>query len=369
MTIREEIVASAAQFLQDPSVASSPVENRIAFLKAKNLTEEEVHAALARAGGEPGPAPSYAAPPVGHVPGQPPANYGGYPPYGWQPPPPEVPRRDWRDWFIMATVVGGVGYGLYTLGKRYVYPLVAPPTPERLESDKKSIDEQFEKAFTLVDQLAKDTEEVKAAEQQRNEKLNDALTELETVISELKSSNRRREDEAQRIRDDVQGLKDSIPKALDAQKTSSDTRLQEVNAELKSLKTIISQRMASQQPAANNYLNRPSAATPTPVASPATATAPASGNDTGANGTSNGTPNGQVVANDTPNGGSSFQGNVSTTGRSSPFSSGIPAASVKIPEWQRAMATKRSSTSMTTNSVADGGSGSASQAEAGGSSS
>jgi peroxin-14 len=216
-----------------------------------------------------------------------------------------------------------------------------------------------------VDQLAKDTEEVKAAEQQRNEKLNDALTELETVISELKSSNRRREDEAQRIRDDVQGLKDSIPKALDAQKTSSDTRLQEVNAELKSLKTIISQRMASQQPAANNYLNRPSAATPTPVASPATATAPASGNDTGANGTANG----QVTANDTPNGGSSFQGNVSSTGRSSPFSSGIPAASVKIPEWQRAMATKRSSTSMATNSVADGGSGSASQAEAGGSSS
>lgn len=103
--------------LQDPSVASSPVENRIAFLKAKNLTEEEVHAALARAGGDPAPAPSYAAPPAGPVQGQPPAYYGGYPPYGWQQPPPEVPRRDWRDWFIMATVVGGVGYGLYTLGK------------------------------------------------------------------------------------------------------------------------------------------------------------------------------------------------------------------------------------------------------------
>lgn len=104
--------------LQDPSVASSPVENRIAFLKAKNLTEEEVHAALARAAGEPGaPAPSYATPPVGPVPGQPQAYYGGYSQYGWPPQPPEVPRRDWRDWFIMATVVGGVGYGLYTLGK------------------------------------------------------------------------------------------------------------------------------------------------------------------------------------------------------------------------------------------------------------
>lgn len=28
-----------------------------------------------------------------------------------------VPKRDWRDWFIMATVTGGVGYGLYFLAK------------------------------------------------------------------------------------------------------------------------------------------------------------------------------------------------------------------------------------------------------------
>lgn len=28
-----------------------------------------------------------------------------------------LPRRDWRDWFIMATVMGGVGYGLYFVAK------------------------------------------------------------------------------------------------------------------------------------------------------------------------------------------------------------------------------------------------------------
>lgn len=27
------------------------------------------------------------------------------------------PKRDWRDWFIMATVMGGVGYGLYSVAK------------------------------------------------------------------------------------------------------------------------------------------------------------------------------------------------------------------------------------------------------------
>ena len=102
--------------LQDPSVASAPIENRIAFLQAKNLTQEEVNAALARA--EPsGTAPAYGAPPAAAPPQQ---YFGQYPPqyspYGWQAPPPE-PRRDWRDWFIMATVVSGVSYGLYTLGK------------------------------------------------------------------------------------------------------------------------------------------------------------------------------------------------------------------------------------------------------------
>src|ERR1700761_8917064 len=118
-----------------------------------------------------------------------------------------------------------------------------PPTPERLEQDKKAIDEQFERAFALVEQLAKDTEVLKAAEQERTQRLDAALSELETVMQDLKSSNRRREDEASRVRDDVQGLKDSLPKALDSQRELTDTRLKEVNAELKSLKALIAQRM------------------------------------------------------------------------------------------------------------------------------
>lgn len=230
-----------------------------------------------------------------------------------------------------------------------------PPTPERLEADKKSIDEQFEKAFALVEQLSKDTEALKAAEQQRTEKLDSALAELETVVNDLKSSNRRREDEAQRIRDDVSNLKDSIPKALDAQKTLTDSRLQEVNSELKSLKTIISQRMSNQQSSGvGNYGSR-NAAAPAP-SSPA----PANANENGTAGSANGhappveTPRASTttLAQDYP----------SSTGRSSPFSSGISPATVKIPEWQRAMATKKSNSTM--NSSADAGG--SSQAEASG---
>lgn len=104
--------------LQDPNVASSTVENRISFLRSKNLTQEEVDAALARAGG--GAPPPTSSPPVpyqGAQPGPPAPYYQPYPQHAaWQPPPPP-PRRDWRDWFIMATVVSGVSYGIYALGK------------------------------------------------------------------------------------------------------------------------------------------------------------------------------------------------------------------------------------------------------------
>lgn len=245
--------------------------------------------------------------------------------------------------------------------QRYVYPLIAPPTPERLEADKKSIDEQFEKAFALVEQLAKDTEVLKAAEQQRTEKLDTALAELETVINDLKSSNRRREDEAQRIRDDVSNLKDSIPKALDAQKQLADSRLQEVNAELKSLKTIISQRMSGQQPSSvNSYASRAVAPTPTSTSTPTAA----SGYENG----SNGAAKGHSATDDTPkaSNGTPSLDSTPSVGRSSPFSSGMSAANVKIPEWQRAMASKRGASS-SSNIVADAGS--SPQAEAGGSSS
>ena len=109
--------------LQDPSVAASPIEKRIAFLQAKNLTPEEVSAALSRVAPAEAGAVQVYSPPQASSPAQsPPQYYGQYPPpqyspYAWPQPPPDVPRRDWRDWFIMATVVGGVGYGLFSLGK------------------------------------------------------------------------------------------------------------------------------------------------------------------------------------------------------------------------------------------------------------
>ena len=107
-------VTNPITVLQDPNVASSSVENRISFLRTKNLTQEEIDAALARTGSGPPPPPASQYGPPATVPPQ--QYYQPYPQQAWQPPQPP-PRRDWRDWFIMATVVSGVSYGLYSLGK------------------------------------------------------------------------------------------------------------------------------------------------------------------------------------------------------------------------------------------------------------
>jgi peroxin-14 len=82
--------------LQDPSVASAPVEKRIAFLQSKNLTQEEIDVSLARASEDPShpssPTPQASTPSsYAYRQPPPPPAYGGYPPQGYwqQPPPPE----------------------------------------------------------------------------------------------------------------------------------------------------------------------------------------------------------------------------------------------------------------------------------------
>jgi peroxin-14 len=145
----------------------------------------------------------------------------------------------------MATVMGGVGYGLYFTAKRYILPMIKPPTPAQLEQDKASVDESFKRAFDLLEQLNTDTTALKASEEARTSRLDTALGEVESVLASLKESSRRQGDDNRRIEDDVRGLRDLIPKALDAQKESTDNRLKELSTELKSLKTLIGNRMSA----------------------------------------------------------------------------------------------------------------------------
>lgn len=145
--------------------------------------------------------------------------------------------------------MGGVGYGLYFTAKRYILPVISPPTAPQLEQDKASIDDSFKRAFDLLEQLNTDTAALKASEEARTSRLDDALGEVESVLASLKESSKRQGDDNRRIEDDVRGLRDLIPKALDAQKEANDNRLKELSTELKSLKTLIGNRMSAPAPA------------------------------------------------------------------------------------------------------------------------
>lgn len=145
----------------------------------------------------------------------------------------------------MATVLGGVSYGLYFTAKRYIIPLIAPPTPPQLESDKVHVDESFERAFALLEQLSTDTTALKEAEEQRTNRLDAALEDLEDTIKLMKEADRRRDDDARRNADEIRGLRDLIPKALDANKETQEQRLRELGTELKSLKTLVGNRVGT----------------------------------------------------------------------------------------------------------------------------
>ncbi|PWY92615.1 hypothetical protein BO70DRAFT_281812 [Aspergillus heteromorphus CBS 117.55] len=346
--VREELISSA-----DPSVAASPVEKRVAFLQSKNLTKEEIDVALSRTGEDPSaaavvtsssgyqPAPQQAA----YRPFPPPGPGYGYPPYGQWQPPPEPPQRDWRDWFIMATVVGGVGYGLYSITKRYITPLIAPPTPPQLEQDKEHIDEEFNRAFALIDQLSTDTAALKSAEEARTERLDAALREVENLVSDMKNASRRRDDETRRISDEVKSLKDAIPKALEGAREGNETRLKELGSELKSLKVLLGNRLGS----GSNGASSPTPGRFSGMSLPtATASRPVEESSPAASGTTNGAPS-ALPEQTPPPAQPSPSASTTSLGNNNPLSQFSRSAS--IPAWQMAAANRSKTASPSTAST------------------
>ena len=220
--------------------------------------------------------------------------------------------------------------------KRYVYPIIAPPTPPQLEQDKQAIDDAFEKAFSLLDQLAKDTEALKASEKSRTEKLDATLAEVESVVGDLKTASRCREDESRRITDEVRGLKDLIPKAMEGQREATDNRLKELNTELKSLKTLMSQRMNPLTSSSTSQYGRTAgvgASTVTSNSGNANATSSGESASPKPTSASNGTGSESVA---------SLQGRAA-----SPFNTGAPSGRAAIPAWQMAAASKTATSSNT----------------------
>lgn len=164
-----------------------------------------------------------------------------------------------------------------------------------MEQDKKDVDEEFSRAFTLIDQLSTDTAALKSAEEARTERLDGTLKDVENLVSDLKTASRRRDDETRRISDEVKTLKDAIPKALQGAREGNENRLKELGTELKSLKVLLGNRVGGgatpgspaagrattptnpSLPAASRPAEEPAASAPAPAANVATAPGPTNG--------------------------------------------------------------------------------------------
>lgn len=245
-TMREELVKNAVSFLNDPQVADTSLAKRVEFLESKELTKEEIEEALKRANaGEATTTDSTATtkrspPPASSVPGY--SGGGASMTQQFQAPPP-LPQRDWKDYFVMATVTAGIGYGIYEVARRYVVPLINPPTPSSLEADKSALEAEFSRAQTLLDQMQQDTEEVKKSEQEREDKFQKLVKEVEDAVDQVKSQTQQRDSDMKLIKSQVENIKEGLPKSLEKHRNQQDSALNEVQDELKSLKQLLSNRM------------------------------------------------------------------------------------------------------------------------------
>ena len=223
--------------------------------------------------------------------------------------------------------------------QRYILPLISPPTPPQLQSDKDSIDASFNRAFALIDQLTSDTAALQAAEVQRTEKLDSTINDIETVVAELKAANTRRENEARVLAEQVNGMKEMVPKCLEEWKKGGDGRLEEIAGEVSSLKRLVENRVGLAGPGAGRsgtpvqISNGGSGGTPATLSS----TGQVNGSDDAVPSAANGASENNVSSEAGP---PSTSSSSSSTGGLSGRRSGQKAA---IPAWQKAAASNSSS--------------------------
>ena len=95
----------------------------------------------------------------------------------------------------------------------------------------------------MIDQLASDTAALKVAEEERAEKVETTLKEVNAVVDDLKASNAKRERESKAVADQVQQLKSLIPTALEQWKANGDARLDDLSQELSGLRKLLESRV------------------------------------------------------------------------------------------------------------------------------
>ncbi|KAF9111857.1 peroxisomal membrane protein pex14 [Mortierella sp. AM989] len=239
---REDILASAVKFLQDPKVQSSPLGKKVSFLESKGLTSQEIEEAMKRVNGT---ATAVPVAPVSTalVSAGGPVQYGpGGQVMAVQQPPPLPYKYDWKDMFIAAVVAGGFSYSLWQVAKKVVGPKLQWPSQEELEMDKKKLDEQFDEIEKSLAEVKDSTTVVAKNVEDQTAHVKESLEGMSGVLDTMKTNDQKREQELTGLKSDIENIKDMIPKLMEKNKESQANVLNELQGEIKSLKSLLLNR-------------------------------------------------------------------------------------------------------------------------------
>ncbi|KAH9816496.1 peroxisomal membrane anchor protein conserved region-domain-containing protein [Melampsora americana] len=225
---REPLITSAVSFLQDPNVASSSLAKRLAFLESKGLTECERDEAIRRVS-------SFSHSSSFHRSG---VNQG----YDFDHRLHQQVGRDWRDWFIMSVIGGGIGYIAISLFKKFILPALEPPTQTELDEAKSRLEAKFDEISKTLNSIESDTNLIKEEFKEQDVRLKQSIETVEMTVKECIQNEKRRDEEIQSIEEEVMQLKKTITSMLETNKDSQTSMILELQTELRSLKSLLGSR-------------------------------------------------------------------------------------------------------------------------------
>ncbi|SCW01925.1 LAFE_0E10286g1_1 [Lachancea fermentati] len=230
---RQELYQSAISFLKDTTVADAPLSKKVEFLQSKGLTKEEIDLAIR----ESQASTTVSNQALSTARDLPASSESVRQEYNYEAVPPPLPRRDWKDYFIMATASAGLCYGVYQLAKRYVLPNLLPEPQAKLEQDKQEIFQQFDKMEKLLTTIEQEQEEFKKKEEEKLVQVDATVIDLQTALDATTRTRERIENEFRMLKLEMTNLQNSIDSFM-----SDNNNLKEfekLKEEINSLKNLI----------------------------------------------------------------------------------------------------------------------------------
>lgn len=229
---KRKLYDSAILFLKDPSIQDAPLNKKLEFLQSKGMSQNEIEEVLAIAQKDLSETKNQ------HVIVNKENIQSEYVDNNfYEAIPPPLPRRDWKDYFIMTTASVGLCYGIYHLAKSYIVPQLFPETKFKLEQDKELIMEEFNKVEKLLGHIEEEQDIFKTKEQERLQEIDKTILDLQTVLEETTRTKQRIEDEFKTIKFEMSNLQSIVEKCLSGNENTRE--LNQINEEIISLKNLI----------------------------------------------------------------------------------------------------------------------------------